>query len=33
MGFGFVSYLSVRQALQARRLKLDAALHTEAVVV
>ncbi len=33
MGFGFVSYLSVRQALQARRMKLEAALLTEAVVV
>lgn len=33
MGFGFVSYLSVRQALQARRMKLEAALLTEAVAV
>jgi hypothetical protein len=33
MGFGFVSYLSIQQALQARRLKLDAALRSQAVAV
>jgi MFS-type transporter involved in bile tolerance (Atg22 family) len=31
IGFGFVSYLSIQQALQARRLNAQRLLHTETV--